>query len=113
MIETFTRAKTAAWARENAAGWDLREPSVVVSTVNRETWKRNVSSRSTEASKVKKREREIIIIKKDKRNSRFRVKILNLQIREKEKLLSNDFESSRKRERVIEPDYSYLSFAAI
>lgn len=73
MIETFTRAKTAAWARENAAGWDLREPSVVVSTVNRETWKRNVSSRSTEASKVKKREREIIIIKKDKRNSRFRI----------------------------------------
>lgn len=72
-----------------------------------------MSSRSTEASKAKKREREIIIIKKDKRNSRFRVKILNLQIREKEKLLSNDFESSRKRERVIEPDYSYLSFAAI
>lgn len=36
MIETFTRAKTAAWARENAAGWDLREPSVVVSTVNRD-----------------------------------------------------------------------------
>lgn len=30
------RAKTAAWARENAAGWDLREPSVVVSTVNRD-----------------------------------------------------------------------------
>lgn len=72
MIETFTRAKTAAWARENATGWDLREPSVVVSTVNRETWKRNVSSRSTEASK-EEREREIIIIKKDKRNSRFRI----------------------------------------
>lgn len=36
MIETFTRAKTAAWARENAAGWDLREPSVVVSIVNRD-----------------------------------------------------------------------------